>query len=174
MTGIPKEVTVIGQGSLFGVIPYPFVIMAVVAVILSLVLRFTSFGRHIYAVGGNETASRIVGIRADRVKMLVYSLTGMLSAMAGVLMVLRLGASQVNIGEDWVMPSITAGVLGGTAMDGGSGGMVGTIVGGLLMSAISFSISLMGISSYWNEIITGAVVLIAVSLDAIRRMKQGK
>lgn len=172
--GIPKEVTVIGQGSLFGVIPYPFVIMAVVAVILSLVLRFTSFGRHIYAVGGNETASRIVGIRADRVKMLVYSLTGMLSAMAGVLMVLRLGASQVNIGEDWVMPSITAGVLGGTAMDGGSGGMVGTIVGGLLMSAISFSISLMGISSYWNEIITGAVVLIAVSLDAIRRMKQGK
>ncbi len=72
------------------------------------------------------------------------------------------------------MPSITAGVLGGTAMDGGSGGMVGTIVGGLLMSAISFSISLMGISSYWNEIITGAVVLIAVSLDAIRRMKQGK
>ena len=174
LTGIPKEVTVIGQGSLFGVIPYPFVIMAVVAVILSLVLRFTSFGRHIYAVGGNETASRIVGIRADRVKMLVYSLTGMLSAMAGVLMVLRLGASQVNIGEDWVMPSITAGVLGGTAMDGGSGGMVGTIVGGLLMSAISFSISLMGISSYWNEIITGAVVLIAVSLDAIRRMKQGK
>ena len=174
LTGIPKEVTVIGQGSLFGVIPYPFVIMAVVAVILSLVLRFTSFGRHIYAVGGNETASRIVGIRADRVKMLVYSLTGMLSAMAGVLMVLRLGASPVNIGEDWVMPSITAGVLGGTAMDGGSGGMVGTIVGGLLMSAISFSISLMGISSYWNEIITGAVVLIAVSLDAIRRMKQGK
>ena len=78
-------------------------------------------------------------------------------------MVLRLGASQVNIGEDWVMPSITAGVLGGTAMDGGSGGMVGTYRRwpSSSMSAISFSISLMGISSYWNEIITGAVVLIS-------------
>lgn len=172
LTGIPTSVTVIGQKSLFGRIPYPFIIMVVLAVILSLMLRLTSFGRHVYAVGGNETAAKIVGIRTNRVKILVYSITGLLSGLAGVLMVLRLGASQVNIGEDWVMPSITAAVLGGTSMNGGSGGVIGTIAGGLLMAAITFSISLMGISSYWDQIITGAVVLIAVSLDAIRRMKQ--
>ena len=87
-------------------------------------------------------------------------------------MVLRMGSSQVNIGENWVMPSITAAVLGGTSMSGGSGGILGTIVGGFLMSTISFSISLLGISSYWDQIVTGMVVLVAISIDAIRRKKQ--
>ena len=99
----------------------------------------------------------------------VYALTGFISSLAGVLMVLRLGSSQVNIGENWAMPSITAAVLGGTSMNGGIGGIGGTIIGGLLMSVISFSISLLGISSYWDQIVTGIVVLIAVSIDAIRR-----
>lgn len=169
LTGIPSSVTVIGQGSLFGIIPYPAVIMLVLAVILMYMLRYTSFGRHIYAVGGNESAARIVGIQSSKIKMGVYALTGFISSLAGVLMVLRLASSQVNIGENWAMPSITAAVLGGTSMNGGIGGIGGTIIGGLLMSVISFSISLLGISSYWDQIVTGIVVLIAVSIDAIRR-----
>lgn len=169
LTGIPSSVTVIGQGSLFGFLPYPAIIMLVLAALLIYVLRYTSFGRHIYAVGGNETAAKIVGIQSNRTKMGVYSLTGLISAMAGVLMVLRLASSQVNIGANWTMPSITAAVLGGTSMTGGVGGIGGTIMGGLLMSVISFSISLLGISSYWEEIVTGVVVLIAVAIDAIRR-----
>ena len=173
LTGIPESVTIIGQGTL-GFIPYPTIIMAVIAVILVLMLKYSTFGRHIYAVGGNEEASRIVGIRINRTKMGVYCLAGLISALAGILMVLRMGSSQVNIGENWVMPSITAAVLGGTSMNGGSGGVVGTIVGGLLMSAISFSISLLGISSYWDQIVTGLVVLIAISIDAIRRKKQAQ
>ena len=172
LTGIPESVTQIGQGSLFGVLPYPAMIMIIIAVILIFILKKTSFGRHVYAVGGNEEAARIVGIKINKTKMTVYAITGFLSSIAGVLMVLRLGSSQVNIGENWVMPSITAGVLGGTSMSGGSGGIGGTIVGGLLMSAISFSISLLGISSYWDKIVTGAVVLIAISIDAMRRRKQ--
>ena len=168
-TGIPESVTIIGQGTLFGIIPYPAIIMVVLAVILIYMLRYTSFGRHIYAVGGNEHAAKIVGIQINKTKMAVYALTGFISALAGILMVLRLGSSQVNIGENWAMPSITAGVLGGTSMNGGSGGIGGTIVGGLLMSVISFSISLLGISSYWDQIVTGVVVLIAVAIDAIRR-----
>jgi ribose transport system permease protein len=99
-------------------------------------------------------------------------ITGFISGLAGILMVLRLGSSQVNIGENWVMPSITAAVLGGTSMTGGSGSVGGTMVGGLLMAAISYSISLLGISSYWDEVVTGAVVLIAISLDAINRRRQ--
>ena len=169
LTGIPESVTIIGQGTLFGIIPYPAIIMMVLAVILIYMLRYTSFGRHIYAVGGNEHAAKIVGIQINKTKMAVYALTGFISALAGILMVLRLGSSQVNIGENWAMPSITAGVLGGTSMNGGSGGIGGTIVGGLLMSVISFSISLLGISSYWDQIVTGVVVLIAVAIDAIRR-----
>ncbi|RGO88032.1 ABC transporter permease [Enterocloster bolteae] len=164
LTGIPESVTIIGQGTLFGIIPYPAIIMVVLAVILIYMLRYTSFGRHIYAVGGNEHAAKIVGIQINKTKMAVYALTGFISALAGILMVLRLGSSQVNIGENWAMPSITAGVLGGTSMNGGSGGIGGTIVGGLLMSVISFSISLLGISSYWDQIVTGVVVLIAVAL----------
>ncbi|WP_320959665.1 ABC transporter permease [Enterocloster bolteae] len=169
LTGIPESVTIIGQGTLFGIIPYPAIIMVVLAVILIYMLRYTSFGRHIYAVGGNEHAAKIVGIQINKTKMAVYALTGFISALAGILMVLRLGSSQVNIGENWAMPSFTAGVLGGTSMNGGSGGIGGTIVGGLLMSVISFSISLLGISSYWDQIVTGVVVLIAVAIDAIRR-----
>ena len=169
LTGIPESVTIIGQGTLFGIILYPAIIMVVLAVILIYMLRYTSFGRHIYAVGGNEHAAKIVGIQINKTKMAVYALTGFISALAGILMVLRLGSSQVNIGENWAMPSITAGVLGGTSMNGGSGGIGGTIVGGLLMSVISFSISLLGISSYWDQIVTGVVVLIAVAIDAIRR-----
>ena len=169
LTGIPESVTIIGQGTLFGIIPSPAIIMVILAVILIYMLRYTSFGRHIYAVGGNEHAAKIVGIQINKTKMAVYALTGFISALAGILMVLRLGSSQVNIGENWAMPSITAGVLGGTSMNGGSGGIGGTIVGGLLMSVISFSISLLGISSYWDQIVTGVVVLIAVAIDAIRR-----
>ncbi len=172
LTGIPQSVTPIGQGSLFGIIPYPTIIMLVLAIILIFILKRTSFGRHVYAVGGNENAAKIVGIRINKTKMAVYIIAGVLSAVAGVLMVLRLGSSQVNIGENWVMPSITASVLGGTSMSGGSGGIAGTIMGGLLMSTITFSISLLGISSYWDQIVTGAVVLIAISIDAIRRRKQ--
>lgn len=171
LTGIPESVTVIGQGTL-GFMPYPTLIMIVIAIVLILVLKFTTFGRHVYAVGGNEEASKIVGIRVNRTKMGVYCLAGLLSSIAGILMVLRMGASQVNIGENWVMPSITAAVLGGTSMSGGSGGMLGTIVGGLLMGTIQYSISLMGISSYWEQIVIGLVVLVAISIDAIRRKKQ--
>ncbi len=171
LTGIPDSVAVIGQGTL-GFMPYPTLIMIAIAVVLILILKFTTFGRHVYAVGGNEEASKIVGIRVNKTKMGVYCLAGLLSALAGMLMVLRMGSSQVNIGENWVMPSITAAVLGGTSMSGGSGGIGGTIVGGFLMSTISFSISLLGISSYWDQIVTGAVVLVAISIDAIRRKKQ--
>ena len=152
--------------------PYPTIIMVILIIILAFMLKNSSFGRHIYAVGGNESAARIVGVRTNRVKTWVYALSGVISGLAGVLMVLRMGASQVNIGETWVMPSITAAVLGGTSMAGGVGGVGGTLIGGLLMGAISFSINLLGIDSYWDNVVTGLVVLIAVSLDAITKKRR--
>ena len=168
ITDIPESITVIGQGSFANIIPYPFIIMLILWVILIIMLHKTTVGRQIYAVGGNEQAARIVGIKTNRIKLLAYTLSSLLAATAGVLMVLRLGASQVNIGENWDMPSITAAVIGGVSMSGGIGNITGAIIGGLLIGVISFSINLLGISSFWEQIVTGTVVLIAVSVDIIR------
>jgi ribose transport system permease protein len=171
LVGIPPKAAVIGQGELFGMLPYPAIIMFVIFIILLIMLKFTSFGRHIFAIGGNENAANIVGVRIGRVKIMTYALSGLLASSAGVVMVMRLASSQVNIGENWVMPSVTAAILGGTSMSGGAGGVSGTIVGGLLMGVIATSITLLGVSSYWETIVTGGVVLIAVAIDAIRRNK---
>lgn len=173
IVGIPESVTGIGQGELFGAIPYPTIIMLVIGGLLMVMMHYTSFGRHIFAVGGNEHAANIIGINVGRVKIAVYALSGLLASSAGVLMVLRLATSQVNIGENWVMPSITAAILGGTSMSGGSGSIIGTIVGGLLIGVISVSVTLLGVSSYWETIVTGGVILAAVVFDAIRRRKHG-
>lgn len=174
ITGIPESVTVIGQGSLWGLIPYPVIILIVICILLSLMLRYTAFGRHIYAVGSNEHAARIVGIRTGNVKIAVFMIAGIMAAIAGILMQFRLGAYQVRIGENWGMPSITAGVLGGISMKGGTGKIWSAVIGGLLISAISFTIGLMGISSYWEQIVTGGVVLAAVTLDSINQKKQNR
>jgi len=171
ITGIPSSVAIIGQGMLGGILPYPTIIMFIILILIVLMLKYTSFGRHIYAIGGNEYASSIVGVRVGYVKVAVYTLSGLLASLAGVLMVLRLASSQVNIGEDWNMPSITAAVLGGTSMSGGSGNVVGSFVGALLMGVLNNSITLLGISSYWNDIVTGGVVLVAVAIDALRDKK---
>ena len=172
LTGIPTEVTVIGQTSLAGVLPWPFVITLILAFALMFMLKYTSFGRHIYAVGGNRSAANIVGIHTKRVEALCYTIAGGISALAGILMVCRMGSYQADIGSGWTMPSVTAAVLGGTAMTGGEGGIGGAIFGGLLMSVITYSISIMGIDSYWNEVVTGVVVLIAVYVDAFRRARR--
>ena len=174
ITNIPASVTWLGQNDLMNIIPYPLVLALIVCVILAIVLKYTSFGRHIYAIGGNEAAARIVGVNVKKTRIMVYALSGMLGAMACVLQTFRLGAFQVKMGETWAMTSITAGVLGGTAMSGGVGGVVGTVFGAMLISTISFTIGLMGISSYWEKIVIGAIVLIAVAIDAVGTLKREK
>ena len=131
-------------------------------------LKRTKFGRYVYALGGNRSCAKIVGIATERVELLVYALSGTLSALAGVMMACKLASFQASIGESWQMDSITAAVLGGTSMAGGVGSVVGTIIGGFLSSVISTCITLLRISSYWETIVTGLVVLIAVFVDAIR------
>lgn len=165
--GIRETAANIGAGMLVQGIPLVLIYMLIIWVILTVVLKYTVFGRHIYALGGNRKASQIIGIRVPKVEMLTYGISGLLAAFAGVLMTLRLASFQVSIGQSWVMPSVTAAVLGGTSMTGGKGGMTGTIVGGLLMGVISVSITLLSISSYYETIVTGLVVLIAVFIDAM-------
>lgn len=165
---VPDKAARIATDMVWGFIPNVTVIMLVICALLTLMLTRTRFGRHIFAVGGNRTAANIVGINTNRVEMMVYALSGLLAATGGVLMTLRLASYQASIGANWVMPSVTAAVLGGTSMTGGKGGVVGTIVGGLMMGVISVSITLLSVSSYFETIVTGGVVLIAVIIDAVR------
>ena len=168
ITGMPENAQNLANGIIGGVLPKIVVMMLIICILLTIMLNRTKFGRHIYALGGNRKCAKIVGIPTEKVEMMVYCLSGFLSAFAGVMMACKLASFQASIGESWQMDSITAAVLGGTSMAGGIGTVVGTIFGGLLSSVISTCITLLRISSYWQTIVTGAVVLIAVFIDAVK------
>lgn len=135
-------------------------------------MKKVPFGRYIYAVGGNESAALLVGIKTGKIKILVYALSGTLASLAGILITGRLAAAQPTVGSDWVMPSVTAAIIGGTSLSGGEGGIVGTLIGAALMGVLANAIVLLGISPYWERIIIGAVVITAVMFDRVRDMIQ--
>ncbi len=165
---IPDQLAFLGKGMVLDFFSAPLLIMLGLAAVVCFVLKMTPFGRHLYAIGGNETASKLVGIRVERTRLLIFMLSGVFGAIAGLLMMLRLQAAQPTIGIGWLMPSITAAVLGGTSMSGGRGNVVGTIFGALLTTVISNAIVIMHISTYLENVVTGAVVIIAVLADALR------
>jgi ribose transport system permease protein len=138
------------------------------------VLKSTPFGRELYAIGGNVAASRLVGIKTENRIRTVYVLAGVLAAFGGVLMACRYNSGQPTIGTSWVMSSITAAVIGGTSMSGGVGTMLGTIIGALMMTELSNSIVVLNISQYWEQVMTGGVVLVAVAIDAVRSIARSK
>ena len=133
-----------------------------------IILKFFPFGRYIYAIGGNERAAKITGIKTEKITTIVYGLSGLMAGLSGILITARLGAAQPSVGSTWVMPSVTAAIIGGTSLTGGKGGVGGTIIGAALMGVISNAIVLLEISAYWEKIIVGAVVLIAVTIDRVR------
>lgn len=163
-----EQFRIFGQGDIFG-IPVPVVIFLGAGIILSFVLARTRFGRNIYAVGGNRDAAELVGIRSWRVEFTVFALAGMFAALAGILYASRMDSGQPSVGEGWLMGAITAAIIGGTSLKGGQGSIVGTVLGALLMAVLANGIVLMNVSGYWERIIVGAVVLIAILVDLFRR-----
>ncbi|WP_018387516.1 ABC transporter permease [Ancylobacter sp. FA202] len=159
-----------GLGTPFG-IPVPVLVFAVIALVLAFVLNRTTFGRNIYAIGGNRQAAVLVGIPVKRVEMLVFGLSGSLAALAGILYASRMDSAQPSVGEGWLMPSITAAIIGGVSLRGGQGTVTGTVTGALLMAVLANGIVLLDISSYWQRVIVGAVVLLAILIDLIRRRR---
>lgn len=158
----------IGRGYLFG-IPFPIIIMLIVFIILSFVLKSTVFGRQVYAVGGNEEAATLSGIKTDRVKIWVYSLTGMLSVLAGIILTSRLNSAQPTAGTSYELDAIAAVVIGGTSLMGGRGRIVGTLIGALIIGVIGNGLNLLSVSSFFQLIVKGGVILLAVLFD--RRSK---
>jgi len=169
ITDIPKEIYFLGQGYLFN-IPMPFVIMLIVLVLIIFLTKYTPFGRYMYAVGNSKEASWILGIRVNFIRISTFMITGLLAALAGMIMVARLGSSQPAIGELWVLNSIAAAVIGGVALTGGVGNPAGALIGAVMIGVIENIIVLYGVSVYWQTAVSGVIIVGAVALDSISRM----
>ncbi|AWH89168.1 ribose ABC transporter permease [Limnobaculum parvum] len=146
-------------------IPAPIWIMVIVFVGAWYLLNHTRLGRYIYALGGNESATRLSGISVDRVKIIVYALCGMLTALAGIIEVGRLSSAQPTAGIGYELDAIAAVVLGGTSLAGGKGRITGTLIGALILGFLSNALNLLGVSAYFQMIVKGAVILLAVLVE---------
>ncbi|BAI75015.1 ribose transport system permease protein (plasmid) [Azospirillum sp. B510] len=155
----------VGGGYLLG-IPVPVVVAAVVFAVCGLVLTRTRFGRYTYAVGGNEVVARLSGIRVNVEKTTIYALSGLLAALAGVILTARLESAQPTAGAGYELDAIAAVVVGGTSLSGGKGTLFGTLVGALIIGVLNNALNLMDVSSYYQMIAKGAVILLAVLADS--------
>lgn len=168
ITNIPESTQFLGRGDV-GPFPTPFVIMIGLLVVIAVVAHRTPFGRYVFAIGDNAAAARMIGVKVNRIKLLVFVIAGALAALAGTLMVARLGTAQPSIGDTWVLPSIAAAVIGGVATTGGIGSPVGAILGAGIVGVIEDITVLYGISPYWQGVISGMIVVLAISFDSVSR-----
>lgn len=154
----------IGRGYVLG-IPIPVIIMIIIFIISYFILRKTTFGKSVYAIGGNEEASRLSGIKVDRIKIIVYSISGALAALAGIILTSRLNSAQPTAGASYELDAIAAVVLGGTSLSGGKGRIFGTLVGALIIGVLNNGLNLLNVSSFYQQVVKGGVILLAVLLD---------
>ncbi|WP_273430711.1 ABC transporter permease [Chitinibacter tainanensis] len=166
ITGLDSDFfTMLGGGYVAGLIPVPVVIMVVMFGVFWFVLKRTVFGRHVYAVGGNEEAAVLSGIKTGQIKVWVYTLSGAMAATAGMILTSRLNSAQPTAGTGYELDAIAAVVLGGTSLTGGRGWIFGTLVGALLIGILNNGLNLLGVSSFYQQVIKGVVILLAVLLD---------
>ena len=169
VSGLRDDYNFIGQGYIppgapFG-IPVPIIILLVVAFAAHILLNNTRFGRHIYALGGNEQAARISGINIGRVKMGVYTIAGLLAGLSGLVLSSRIGSGQPGLGLGYELDAIASAVIGGTSLSGGIGTIWGTIVGALIIGVLNNGLDLLNVSAYWQTIVKGSIIVIAVIID---------
>ena len=157
-----------------GPVPTPVVLMIAIFIIAVLIVNRTQLGRHIYAVGGNAQAAQFSGINVQKVKFIVYTYTGIMSGIAGIIVASRLYSGQPTAGDGAEMDAIAAVVVGGTSMSGGSGRLGGTLIGVLIIGVLNNGLNLMGVDSNWQYIVKGVVILLAVYVDFIRNRKAGR
>ena len=163
---VPREFTAIANTQVGGEIILPILYWLVIAAILVVVARKTPFGRHVYAIGSNERAARLSGINVERVKTLVYVLSGLLVAVASVINIARIGSMDyANAGSGYEMDAIAAVVVGGTSMSGGKGSIVGTVLGMLIIAVMNNLLNLIGVPPFLREAFKGLIVIVAVLLQ---------
>ena len=160
----------IGAGYV-GKIPTPIIYLVVILVISVLIMNKSKLGRHIYAVGGNSQAAKFSGIKINRVLFFAYTFSGLLAAVAGIVLASRMFSGQPTAGDGAEMDAIAAVVLGGTSMSGGIGKIGGTVIGGLVIGVLNNGLNLMNVNSFWQYIVKGVVILIAVYVDYLKKQK---
>ncbi len=157
-----------------GFVPTPVVLMIIVFVLAAYIINRTKLGRHMYAVGGNAQAAKFSGINVQKVKFIIYTYTGIMAGIAGVVIASRLYSGQPTAGDGAEMDAIAAVVVGGTSMSGGSGRIGGTLIGVLIIGVLNNGLNLLGVDSNWQFIVKGMVILLAVYVDYIRNKKAGR
>lgn len=167
---LPNEIGIIGQGSVIG-IPNPVVITIIVAVIIYIVLTYTSYGRSLYAIGSNYEATRLSGVSVSRNTMITYICEGFLAAVAGVILLGRLLVAQPNAATGYESNAIAAAVIGGASFSGGRGSVGGALIGALIISVLNNGFTLLGLNSFIQQIAIGVVVVLAVFADILQRSK---
>lgn len=158
----------LGSGTILG-IPVLILIFILVFALCTIILNKTVLGRYIYAVGGNEQAARASGINIDRVKLSVYSISGLLAGLAGILLASRITTGQPNAGAGFELDAIAAVVIGGTSTTGGRGSMTGTLIGVLLIGVINNGLDLLNVTSYYQQVVMGIIIIGAVVLDSLNQ-----
>lgn len=168
---VSKEWQFIGAGYI-GKIPTPVVILVIVLIITGILMNSTKFGRHIYAVGGNVQAAVFSGISVTKVKFWVYTYSGLMAGIAGVVLASRMYSGQPTAGNGAELDAIAAVVVGGTSMSGGAGKIGGTIIGALIIGFLNNGLNLMNVNSFWQYVVKGIVILLAVFMDFLRTRKK--
>lgn len=164
ISNLSSQFNLIGGGALFG-IPIPVIILAVVFIMAYFILKKTTYGRYIYAIGGNEEASRASGINVNKIKLSVYIISGALAGLAGLIQASRITTGQPNVGVGYELDAIAAVVIGGTSLMGGVGTVTGTLIGALIIGVINNGLDLLNVSSYYQQIIKGLIIIGALLID---------
>jgi ribose transport system permease protein len=171
VTGLGRTFGYIGTGVWLGV-PMPVWISAALAAVFVVVTRKTPFGRYIYAVGGNERAALLSGLRVNAIKLRVYTIAGGLAGVAGLIITARLDSAQPNAGLGYELDSIAAVVIGGTSLSGGRGSILGTVLGCLIIGVLNNGLFLLNVSPFWQQVVKGFVILAAVAIDRMSARQQ--
>ena len=164
ISNLEKPYDWIGQGDLLGV-PTPIVIFAIVAILAHLLLNYTRFGRYVYAIGGNEQAARVSGIRIPRMTIIIYTISGLLAGLSGVILSARIGSGNPQLGTGIELDAITAAVIGGTSFKGGIGTVWGAIVGAMIIGIINNGLNLLSVSPFMQMVVKGLIIILAIILD---------
>ena len=164
---VTKEWQFLGAGYV-GIFPTPVVILLIVIIITAIIMNKTKMGRHMYAVGGNQQAAEFSGIKVEKVKFFVHAFSGLMAGRAGIDLASRMYSGQPTAGDGAEMDAIAAVVVGGTSMAGGSGKIGGTIIGGLIIGVLNNGLNLLNVNSFWQYVVKGVVILLAVFLDYFR------
>lgn len=163
----PKAVNFLGSS--LGPIPVPIVMMAIAGIVCAFILNKTVLGRSMYAIGGNPEAARLSGLPVKKVLVTVYALSGLFAGLAGLVLAGRLSSAQPTAGQGYELDAIAAVVIGGASLAGGVGGAFGTLIGALLLAVIRNGLNILNVSSFWQQVVIGLVIAVAVGLDTLRK-----